>query len=1280
MSPENETDSQLESHDAVTAQLPSADNDALKPIDWKKVRDDEHQMLREWADADGSGRAFRADQLFGLAFSGGGIRSATFNLGVIQALAELRLLRQVDYLSTVSGGGYIGSWLSSWISRERRFTAQQNERRLPEPEAVNRVEEALAPSLSRSHDDRVRGSRKVERGAVATGDDEPKPVRWLRANSNYLTPQVGLLSIDTLTGVATYMRNLVLNLAILTLLTLAALAIARVIAMPEGSLGVIFGGLGGIDARHHIPMVALVSILLSGVAVVIATWWMTRNHAARRTAFLLALTSYGLSTYLWLRLLLPDTWSPRLVLYVVAIGSLVAVIASKIFGKEEQSVRFGRMVSFLGGLVALLAGLGLVDYLLRQTGVDTTPVQQSSEIDPSFRAHVAVWGLPGLLIAFSLGGITYLGLAGRSLSERQREWWGRLAAYVTMAAFGWLFLIGIAIYGPFVLMRLKSWFPGISFAWVVSTVTGVLLARSPSTGNPASNRLKEWLTRLLPYVFIVGLVVALSGTLVWLQYHIDTSNPAQSFPYFAWMSEGVSLRDSLGRECMWVAAAKMSACTFAQYAEFLRHEPKDLWIVFLIATAAGLILAWRVDINLFSFHMFYRNRLVRCYLGASNKDRSGEDVETGYDRSDSPELTGILQRPYHVINTALNVTRSGAYSGWQQRKAMPFFFSPLFCGYTAALSSGSFENDSARREFFQRTAEFAGDESLGKAAFAKSLSLGRALAVSGAAASPNMGYHSSPAAAFLLTVFNVRLGWWMQNTRWRDVWRRLGPKFSWQYLMRELFGFADDQSPFVYLSDGGHFENLGLYELVRRRCRFVVCVDAGCDPKSTFEDLANAVRKCQIDLGAHIDIDTRAILPVAETRLSRYHCVVGTIRYAGEMSGAPREGYLLYIKPSLTGNEPADIQNYWSANPQFPHQSTADQWFDEAQFESYRKLGHHIVAEILRGADVQAEQDIETMFVRLKDRWYPPSNAVVAAFSRHGDQFKALMDSIRANPDLRFLDMQIYPEWRQLEEGRTGRARAELWLPRKANELRAGFYTCNQVIQMMENVYHDLHFEEEEEWSHPDNRGWRNMFKHWSWSGMFRVTYAVCAATYGKRFTEFCRRRLDLDIGQVHCEEIALDFEDRAALEKQVRMLEVDNALNQVEAGYLMQGGASAIEGGLYDQLITISLSVSNPAYRGTMMSAQPEGLSLSVGFATARQRKVVFLRIQDHLRNLGLGRQSVEALLKAGFTLAEDEEIERVFVALGISADEHAARFPELWRSVEASLRTRPAMRGHSV
>jgi hypothetical protein len=171
-------------------------------------------------------------------------------------------------------------------------------------------------------------------------------------------------------------------------------------------------------------------------------------------------------------------------------------------------------------------------------------------------------------------------------------------------------------------------------------------------------------------------------------------------------------------------------------------------------------------------------------------------------------------------------------------------------------------------------------------------------------------------------------------------------------LFREALGLTDDRYRYVELSDGGHFENLGIYEMVLRRCHRILAIDGGQDRDYQFEDLGNAIRKIRIDLGIPIEIDVRTICP-EDAAGKRLCCAFGRIRYSAvdtqPGAKAVRDGYLVYLKPVITGGEPADVRNYHAAHPDFPHESTNDQFFSESQLESYRALGEYTVTELAKG-------------------------------------------------------------------------------------------------------------------------------------------------------------------------------------------------------------------------------------------------------------------------------------------------------------------------------------------
>jgi hypothetical protein len=288
----------------------------------------------------------------------------------------------------------------------------------------------------------------------------------------------------------------------------------------------------------------------------------------------------------------------------------------------------------------------------------------------------------------------------------------------------------------------------------------------------------------------------------------------------------------------------------------------------------------------------------------------------------------------HVLNLTLNLVHGGRLA-WQDRKAAPFMVSPMHAG---SYYLG-----------FRNSRDYGGRDGI---------AIGTAAAISGAAVSPNMGYSSSPVTAMLLTIFNVRLGWWLGNPgiAGASTHRRSEPKFSLFPLVAEALGLTDDRSPYVYLSDGGHFENTAIYEMVLRRCKLIVVSDAGADPKYQFGDLANAVRKIRIDLGIPIEFSAMPIRKREDCGEAGTYCAIGRIEYSAVDGHDAPDGVLLLFKPVLCGGEPRDVAHYAAQNPPFPQQPTYDQFFGETQFESYRQLGYFAARTVCR-ARPQDSQD-----------------------------------------------------------------------------------------------------------------------------------------------------------------------------------------------------------------------------------------------------------------------------------------------------------------------------------
>jgi hypothetical protein len=542
---------------------------------------------------------------------------------------------------------------------------------------------------------------------------------------------------------------------------------------------------------------------------------------------------------------------------------------------------------------------------------------KSDFFDPAEHLEDAVsFGPPLLLGIFFLATAAYIGITSYATSDADREWWARSNAWMLITGVSWAVLSWLVLFGPRLVVDLDV--PAIVKAAIasiggVSALVTLLLAPSSSTpgnktqGEKASSlqTIKSNAVSLAAPIFAAFIVMGIAFGTQWILHQIPLNGTS----------------------------------------------PVLTITGFIVVTVTGGLLMGRfVNVNKFSLHGAYRDRLIRAYLGASNKKRDPNRF-TGFDPKDNLPmyvlrqggLTGKFERPLHVINIALNLV-GGRNLAWQQRKAESFTVTPLH--------AGSHRVGYRRSELYGGTKGPDGGDGM---------SLGTALTISGAAASPNSGYHSSPLVTFLMALFNVRLGGWLGNpgTPGDSTFRKRGPRSGVRPLLEETFGLTTDEKPYVFVSDGGHFDNLGLYEMVLRRCRIIVVSDAGCDPKCELEDLGNAIRKIRIDLGVPIEFETFNIYS-RESKKSGKRCALGTIRYSTVDKGTADEqdGVLIYIKPAFycDGKEPIDIFNYAAASITFPHETTADQWFSESQFESYRMLGCHTVTEVLQKIESTASE------------------------------------------------------------------------------------------------------------------------------------------------------------------------------------------------------------------------------------------------------------------------------------------------------------------------------------
>jgi hypothetical protein len=1051
----------------------------------------------------------------GLAISGGGIRSATFSLGVVQSLARLRLLTSFDYLSTVSGGGYIGSWLSAWAYRH--------------PRGIAGVMEDLAPEST------------VEK------PHESEEITHLRRYSNYLTPRTGLMSADTWAVVATYVRNLLVNWLVLVPYFVLALlvpmladdllpklprtSLALSLFTSVGAFGLIFSiaAIGASlptinppDTTHATVLMRaqtrtefffkIVLPLLVGGSALACAWFIYAGPGGEGDEVLLASWLQDLPRWLMLTLLGVVAHVAALSVYYLNASSLEGAIADWRMREKNSSKALTRELfavvasGALGGWCAWLA-----TEILQQISLGMRRVWT---VDDSVHLYV-VGAVPAVLVSFLLAMTLYAALASQVLDDDDREWFARAGGWISACALGWVAVCGVALLGP-PLVTNVLW-PNAKLAVTsiggLSGIVTMWLGRSASTNATMNSSVPqsplqtvaEWALKLAAPLFALTLFVLMALGVEWLRGLV------------------------------------------AEYGGIRAEIPSVFLILGCLVIIAGVLTT--VNVNVFSLHGMYRERLIRAYLGASRSRERQPDVFTGFDPKDNVPLA-YLAHPFfsveewpllHAIATALHepagalervkvdridrtlihqtvavrewipstvqdrvrrfndalveskraaaqraewetlVTRQladgafGVHEWWslvpvaRALQRSPVLEAAVFtqdrtwtaealaatqwtaaaaqdltgrlnrivealapagvaaAGAIPAAGGGVPPDPTARGALFQEmrklipappkrplpivntainlvagtdlawqerqadsftlTALHGGSPSVGFRRMAGAeddprgyggrtgVSLGTAITISGAAANPNMGYHSSPIVTLLLTLFNARLGSWLGNPRYDRRFSHSCPQDRVVPMaLHEAFGFSDATGDYVNLSDGGHFENLGLYELVRRGCSHVLVIDAGCDENYAFEDLGNAVRKIRVDLGIsvtfkgfHVGPDQPSTSGGASRLVSgtgRY-VAIGDIQYSRRDASLP-DGKLLYVKPAIFAHdEPIDVRNYGRTNPKYPHESTTDQWFSESQFESYRALGEHILWTVSGTGGVQgAPMNISQLFAR----------------------------------------------------------------------------------------------------------------------------------------------------------------------------------------------------------------------------------------------------------------------------------------------------------------------------
>lgn len=813
--------------------------------------------------------------MVGLALSGGGIRSATFSLGIIQALAraERSAFSKIDIVSSVSGGGYIGCFLRSlFMPGSARGIAP--ERHIASLESG--VVELDSAEVAAQHRFAIRAlaSGPHQRDIPsATGEMQRNPLWWLREHSRYLAPNG---PTDLAFALAYLARNWV---AMLYIFLLACLALFTVVVLCEAL--VTLWARAGAAAALILPMspvFVLVLVPLALMAIHAVAYWITQAMSPNE----------------------PDVTRQRGNLFRPALGTCVAVI------------------------IIFFAARFLINtfppYLPSEDLRDATALFVNSL---SVGLALMVCGvLTALAYAASTAG------KGAGLTSELRR---RLTKGLTSSGVLLLAIVAIATIDT-IGMRLVELLRGVrlraGFGLAVPALAYLIKKLPDWFGGSGGSKGK--LGMLMGRFF--NAIALVAGLLLFGIVAVVASTLAHSV---AWGG---------------------TAWTDPQWARLLLFVA----IVGVLAVLSGRASGF---INLSSLHALYSARLSRAYLGASNNGRLKAAAAGGSKVTESHPADYIqpliycradLPAPLHLINATINETvdpHSQLVS--RDRKGDILTLEPQ--GIKVADQT-------------------VGWTSLGKTECAEQLSLGQWCSISGAAASSGMGRLTNLGLALAFTFANVRLGYWWwspgactASSAAGPLMRLLSKPFgTFVYLFNEMTARYSRAYDRKYITDGGHFENSGAYRLIQRRIPLIIVSDNGADPSYRFEDLENLVRKVRLDLGGETRVlggeDLAAFLDDFDALGSRLfvdpdhwtdwrdaftrqdsHAFALALRVSFEDA----QSDLIWLKPRVQLGMPPDLTGYSAANPLFPQQPTGDQFFDEAQWESYRRLGELTMARLL---------------------------------------------------------------------------------------------------------------------------------------------------------------------------------------------------------------------------------------------------------------------------------------------------------------------------------------------
>jgi hypothetical protein len=867
----------------------------------------------------------------------------------MQKLAGAGLLKHVDFLSTVSGGGYIGSALTLWLLRDP----------------------VRGDSGYDTQDHFPFGTR--DPSSPEEKDQQLTPLQYLRVQGNYLAPGNGL---TIWSGIAVVARAILLNLMIW--IPVAALVMGVIYALGQipllkgfpfavrmiapGTLeraAEIVGSSAEVEVNQTVPPIFLMMLVLAAAlfALFVAgsivhsllSWTnLTESEGATRSANARVPPAERAKWYSWLLSGLMAMIG--LVLLVVTVLWIHPAV-ERLFADRHSATMPDMPGSRTGLILWVAALLGTVIAI-----IVVTRRRLSAEVSGENQEAVAaaLLGLHGIL------GLSFVADHFASVND-----WPSLARAAEFLLF----------------------FYAVAYLAFITYLIGLLIRHilraqgvgdsQPELQNPTSallqyraRRVFEWFYGGILFYIIVLLVI---GSVPLVSAYINYGLGGVWTALGLAMTLGGHFASRLrGNSRLTEITIIVGAALLAYGILLVGHR---LALTFMeggtteraLITAAvigALIAGWFVNTNHVGLHRFYRDRLMEAFL--PDKASLSRDTNAPATGANERKLVDCWNEawskgPYQIINTNAVLTNS-TQRKYRLRGGDNFILTPAFIGSSATG--------------WQQTARTANSD----------MTLASAMAISGAAANPRgaargRGLTRSSFVALAMSLLNVRLGYWIPNPRYgvpSMLLRR--PNHFWPggiYAMKS--GGYTETAKWLEIADGGHFENLAIYELVRRRCGLIIVCDGGQDIASSYGDLVTAVQRIGQDFGAtvHFDMEVNAkggnafehsspARMIADAKRTDYPkgaefaekgYFIGRIDY-GERGGGgwPQSGVLIYLKSALILDLAIGAKGYRGAHHEFPNESTGDQFFDEEQFEAYREVGYRICEQMI------TELDLATLF------------------------------------------------------------------------------------------------------------------------------------------------------------------------------------------------------------------------------------------------------------------------------------------------------------------------------